>query len=911
MAGFHISQSRLTRSSLFLMGLIVATPFTGYSQTVPMSNLRLWLKADAGRTMNGSNVAVWADQSGNNLQATQTTASRQPVLVSSAVNGKPAFRFDGVDDYLAFPLDLNNYSGVTLVVVSSNSANREGTWAGVQYPALFWNETASWGSVHVSPFQSNAQLRFGTGQTGNTPVYTRPASIGTAFTVTTAVKNGTTDTLYVDGKSVLTLTGKFGTVRNTSAAGNVGRGTTGYFAGQIAEILVYTRALTDAERTSLDAYLKAKYVQSSTSLNKAPVVSAGTAQTITLPATATLAGTATDDGLPAGSLSTTWTKATGPGTVTFSNAAVVNPAASFSAAGTYVLRLTATDSALTTSADVTITVNPAPVPNTAPVVSAGPAQTITLPASATLAGTATDDGLPSNTLTTVWTKVSGPGTTTFSNASARNSTVSFSVGGNYVLRLSATDGALTTSSDVTITVNDTPNSGIEVYPGTDIQALVGAKPEGTTFIIKSGVHRMQMVKPRNGNKFIGEAGAIMNGSRLLTNWSREGAYWVVYGQTQQGPMHGECKAGYERCNRPEDLFINDVMLRHATSLGAVKPGMWYFDYDGDRIYIADDPAGKKVETSVSLYAFKSSASNVTIKNLIIEKYAQPSQNGAIFARDGVMGTAWVIDSNEVRLNHGCGIAGLGNFTKVLNNKIHHNGQMGLGGNGDDLLIEGNEIYYNLLPVVGVNDAWEGGGTKFALTNRLTVRGNYVHDNYGTGLWTDIDNINTVYENNQVINNLGNGITHEISYDAIIRNNVVRNNGSVGCSWLWCSQILIQNSLKVEVYGNTVEVAGDKGNGIGIISQNRGSGKFGPYLPMYNYVHHNTVIHRRSPQGSSGAVADYNASTVYFNGGNKYDYNTYHVTDANASHWQWNGYQTLNGMRSQGHEINGKVSTIQP
>ncbi|HPG00553.1 MAG TPA: beta-galactosidase, partial [Kiritimatiellia bacterium] len=144
--------------------------------------------------------------------------------------------------------------------------------------------------------------------------------------------------------------------------------------------------------------------------NQAPVVSAGLAQTITLPSTATLAGTATDDGLPSNRLTVAWTKVSGPGTVTFTNAATANTRASFSTNGVYVLRLTANDTALSTSDDIQITVNAAAPVNQAPVVNAGVDQTITLPSTATLAGTATDDGLPSNRLTVAWTKVSGPGT---------------------------------------------------------------------------------------------------------------------------------------------------------------------------------------------------------------------------------------------------------------------------------------------------------------------------------------------------------------------------------------------------------------------------------------------------------------------------------------------------------------------
>ena len=190
-------------------------------------------------------------------------------------------------------------------------------------------------------------------------------------------------------------------------------------------------------------------------VNQAPVVNAGPDQTITLPATASLAGTATDDGLPnpPGTLTTTWTKVSGPGTVTFGNASARATTASFSAPGSYVLRLTASDSALSTSDDIAITVN-AQV-NTAPVANAGPDQTITLPSAANLSGSATDDGLPNppGTVTTTWTKVSGPGTVTFGNAGARATTATFSAAGSYVLRLTASDSVLTGSDDIAITVN--------------------------------------------------------------------------------------------------------------------------------------------------------------------------------------------------------------------------------------------------------------------------------------------------------------------------------------------------------------------------------------------------------------------------------------------------------------------------
>ncbi len=184
--------------------------------------------------------------------------------------------------------------------------------------------------------------------------------------------------------------------------------------------------------------------------NTAPVVSAGTTQTILLPAAAQLSASAIDDGLPnpPGQLSWIWSKVSGPGTVAFANANAATTTATFSAPGTYVLRATANDSALQGSGDFTVRA----VQNSAPVVNAGANQTITLPASAQLAGSVSDDGLPNPpaTLAVVWSKLSGPGNVTFSTPTAAATSASFSAPGTYVLRLSATDGALQSTSDVTI-----------------------------------------------------------------------------------------------------------------------------------------------------------------------------------------------------------------------------------------------------------------------------------------------------------------------------------------------------------------------------------------------------------------------------------------------------------------------------
>ncbi len=114
-------------------------------------------------------------------------------------------------------------------------------------------------------------------------------------------------------------------------------------------------------------------------------------------------------------------------------------------------------------------------PNEAPDVNAGPDQSITLPAQATLDGTVTDDGLPNPpaAVTTTWSKTSGPGTVTFGNTSAVDTTATFSVSGSYVLRLTANDSAKTAYDEITVTVSPVPAATALQFDGTNDYVTFG------------------------------------------------------------------------------------------------------------------------------------------------------------------------------------------------------------------------------------------------------------------------------------------------------------------------------------------------------------------------------------------------------------------------------------------------------
>ena len=87
-------------------------------------------------------------------------------------------------------------------------------------------------------------------------------------------------------------------------------------------------------------------------LNKAPIVNTGTVAAGAL-SPLTLTGSVTDDNFPAPpSLTTSWSKLSGPGSVTFGNAAQPATTATVSTIGSYVIRLRANDSSAETFRDL-------------------------------------------------------------------------------------------------------------------------------------------------------------------------------------------------------------------------------------------------------------------------------------------------------------------------------------------------------------------------------------------------------------------------------------------------------------------------------------------------------------------------------------------------------------------------------
>jgi hypothetical protein len=101
----------------------------------------------------------------------------------------------------------------------------------------------------------------GTTQPGNQSLYARPVSSGTNLTLSTVIKEGTVDSLFVNGELALSASGKLPQLAGCGDTGALGRGYNDntFYAGEIAEVAVYDRAVTDSERRAIEQYLGEKY----------------------------------------------------------------------------------------------------------------------------------------------------------------------------------------------------------------------------------------------------------------------------------------------------------------------------------------------------------------------------------------------------------------------------------------------------------------------------------------------------------------------------------------------------------------------------------------------------------------------------------------------------------------------------
>lgn len=237
-----------------------------------LDDLQLWLRADAAVAYDSQGrVTRWADQSGRGSNSFQIDDARKPRFIREGLNGKPVLRFDGVDDYLA--LEAPSYAaagqidGLTLFALVRSSTAAAQILVGFDGDE-YWR-AALRGAVGGPSWQTRPEVGGGDDLTSAGAITDgRWRLVSWRF----AAGEVPDKQIFVDGDEAASIDAhggaqlgsgvtRFGFIGVGSQADTVD-GTLGaadFLAGDVAEIVLYSRGLTDLERRQIERYLVEKY----------------------------------------------------------------------------------------------------------------------------------------------------------------------------------------------------------------------------------------------------------------------------------------------------------------------------------------------------------------------------------------------------------------------------------------------------------------------------------------------------------------------------------------------------------------------------------------------------------------------------------------------------------------------------
>ena len=227
--------------------------------TPPSDGLTLWLDAGDTATLTkdaGGYVSCWADRSGQSNHACQKLTARQPQHKLGTLGHRDVLRFDGDDRLnLGQPGSLNFAPGdpFTIAVVYRVAAGKSGTFlakgggAANQRAYQFYVTSQRLGAITYGVMRESP-----------------PADRTTQMSVALLVCHGSASDIYANGRLSFSSTAARGTSEVDVLIGcrrkNADNTETYYpLSGDMAEMLVYRRALNEAELSQLHEHLAKKH----------------------------------------------------------------------------------------------------------------------------------------------------------------------------------------------------------------------------------------------------------------------------------------------------------------------------------------------------------------------------------------------------------------------------------------------------------------------------------------------------------------------------------------------------------------------------------------------------------------------------------------------------------------------------
>ncbi len=220
-----------------------------------IGGLLLWLKADAIVGLSdGDPVTTWTDLSHNNKNAIAAGAVR-PTFKTSIINGKPVVRFGGSYAMSTPSIDLSAISGVTIFIVFSSTT---GSTQMVLESSDNYNNHSGTFAIYDLGAGINSKAHGNVGTTDYLPsqsINTDPLMLSNIIDFSLSANevscyvNGNLDGTRANNSNNTTNFGNY--VFNIGAR----NATSLFLTGDIAEIIVYSAALSNINRKKIEKYL--------------------------------------------------------------------------------------------------------------------------------------------------------------------------------------------------------------------------------------------------------------------------------------------------------------------------------------------------------------------------------------------------------------------------------------------------------------------------------------------------------------------------------------------------------------------------------------------------------------------------------------------------------------------------------
>ena len=228
----------------------------GQSRPNQISGLKLWLKADSLVTTNGNNVSQWGDCSGHSHNCQQTNSSLCPILQTNQLNNLPGIKFNGSNAYLLGDV-INGLdtSSATLIILASGEAMSADIFRGI-----FAIDNLQFGIIYDGYLQNISFIGGGgyTWQSG-APL---PSSGFSPTVMMVKKKKGDKIEQFLNNTLNFTsqnsiFNGSF--TNNNYQVGRTNGSWSGYYNGNLYEIILFDRYLTSQESNNIFNYLASKY----------------------------------------------------------------------------------------------------------------------------------------------------------------------------------------------------------------------------------------------------------------------------------------------------------------------------------------------------------------------------------------------------------------------------------------------------------------------------------------------------------------------------------------------------------------------------------------------------------------------------------------------------------------------------